>query len=732
MPAFKQSQFVNAIVESELAKLLTTTTLGNDRLGFMKGVEGKTLLVPADEEALNEFLQDVFKQKDYGTLFDGLEFLKFSKSTAKDIVGFVSTVASLVSVVGTVVAAVETAEKVFKLLGLADEAFDMEAAIREIGADVKKIYAYLEETEANEVYKTAEKVRSRLERMRNARDNTATSPSEQSRTELVRVAYELEEYIDTMLGFYSNRIPLSVSAHDGKTGSYLPLMGSIHLRYADGQPTPPNEGLATMVWDPGFYVDALAAALRLSVEINATLEPLFRSTGYRRDDFGTTAEKLRAFIKTWRSQIMVADPTAGVGPDGNLPLRWGILVGAVCPVTGMSSLSYYDSFPIQEVWAGSLFATGTPDSWRTPADPNSIKQQALTVHNHRLNQLIRACGLLDFERLLRQIEEIATAPSPTESVHFVPSSRFDLDVSRWLVRPEPVPVRIDLGSLARFSSYPDKTYEATRHAAEGVKVVRLLMGRRARQSLTRIGYQLRLGKRLVDLTTWEVAPEPERADVDWFPSQQISVDVEHEDDVYDCVQSRELTSAEEDSFDRGKGAGRAKRVFVNQRRGLVRYTLRVEFKPLANDEETAHLGEVTLTFTTPLYPDAKDAFVIDLDVLETHKAAGAPGVTEQTVVEGLNLHMVPSFMIAPADYFDDYLEARQRMLKAQIEAKLVDTRQRFDVSDIPRGVDPNPKFSAVVDAARIASSMETLRLAEREPGVAMAVKRHTIPSARRR
>jgi hypothetical protein len=297
------------------------------------------------------------------------------------------------------------------------------------------------------------------------------------------------------------------------------------------------------VWDPGYYVDLLAAAIRLRLVVATTMEPLYRSTGHRRSNIEGILPALRGFLDHWRALMMTADPAACVMTDGTLamyhPVRSfmpGIPVGAVSPVTGISSLRLFDDFPMKGYTSSSLFASGDlPDKFKA-TNPTQALHDAYEHHLPLVDRVIRACGLDDFERLYRELRAVACAPRPTESVRFASVRALSALGGPFAETPPLVmtPVTLDLGALKGWAQDPNKTYPAIRHFTSG-KVATLRLGRRGIRSHVRLGYKLRIDKEIFELTSWQTEPAPEQA-LDWFPSMPIEKDLLLRKKVYDCVQ----------------------------------------------------------------------------------------------------------------------------------------------------------------------------------------------------
>jgi hypothetical protein len=692
------------------------------------------------QKVVDDILDHAFTHHDFGVLFDGLEFLKFNRATAESIVSVVSTAASFMTAIGAIVGAVEAAGKVFEFLGITDAGgVDIEEKLREIGAKVDEIYGYLEREAINDIYKRAKALRYDVEWIRGAIATAAGSQSPAHLEGLDRRTDLLDKLIRDMLIPESGNVPFSritYSQASNPNALWFSLSGTPYLKQANGDETKKLTGLSSPVWDPGHYIDTLAAAIRLRIAAATSLEPLYRSTGSRRKDLEMLVPLMRKFLDHWHGAIMVADPEACVMTDGTLALYnkesfdWpGILVGAVCPVTGISSLRLFDAFPKTSSRNWSPFASGDmPDKFKA-ADPAQAVHDAYLRHVQLVDQVKRVCGLRDFENLYRELRDVAGPPKPTESVRFAAVRRVPAPHGPFGVTPLvlPIPATLDLGNLRRFSPDPNKTYPATRHFTSGSKVLTLRLARRGVQSRTQLGYKLRIDQEIIDLIAWQPQPAPE-VELVWFPTTPIERDLHLRKKVYDCVQSRHLTAAEEEGFDLSGDTGTAQRLLVNERTANVSAKVRIEFNPLPAGEPNPFLGEVKVFIQAVDPVHQPDAYLLDIDIFETHMAhVGPPPIQEEVLVEGHTLHVVPSYLVAGKDFFDDYWDAYLRMLRARTGALLEASRRKFDLADVPHTVDPSPKFSTVLTASSVELNTQLFEVLERDAGIAAEIERHMLP-----
>ncbi len=729
MRTFKQVQFdvaLRAKAQSEQGNFQVTSPGAMTLFSHETDVPSIFSGLEREQNAINEAIDHAFQVKDYSAIYDTLDFLKFSRMNAEAIVGVAATAAGFFSVVGSVLAVVQTVSELLKFFGTTSSGgFDLEAKVNAIGEEVHSIYLHLLGRAEQEQLNLAAEIRSSIGRVKDTVNSVRVSGlSPQPVADLSLAIDRLDETIDNLLSIPHGNIPFSPNSYKNPWYNYS---GTPYLAFADGKPTPKLTSLASFVWDPGHYIDSLAAALRLRVTAGATLEPLFRSTGHRRPRLESIVPKLRIFIDHWRDSFWVAQPSDCMLADGTLPLE-GFLIGAVCPVTGISSLRLFTNFPMKVISTSERawpWASGYSRQAKA-IDPQRVLLDALVQHQIAVNQVQRVCGLSEFAQLYQRLRDMAGPPRPTESVHFEAVNRLlPLPIPIAQFEPMPQQTMVDLGELKRWAVDPNKTYSATRFFTTGGKIVTMRLGRRARVSQVRTGYRISISGEMFDITTWESAPPPELANqIDWFPTESFEKVLTLQTNVYDCVQTRTLTIAEEESYDESGDSGNAQRLLVNERQATVNVKVRLDFTALAGGDNNAHLGEVRLTFMPDDVLDQPHAYLLDIDVLETHVKSADPPAQEEVTVEGMSLHIVPSWLKVPSEFFDDYQDALERMFQAQLRTKLV---KYLPLNEVPRFVDPQPKYLTVQEAATVALTTRMFELAERDASFSAEVEKFLIP-----
>lgn len=698
--------------------------------GIFSGLEN-------EQQAFNDAMGQAFKRHDYGAIYDTLEFLKFSRFNVESLVDLAATAAGFMSGVGSIVAAVQTITKVLEFMGATQSAdFDIQQRLISIGEQVNALYVHEVIKNQQETKNRAVDIRTKLQ------DITAAMHSVQTTGLSAATIEDLGDAIDLLDDTLGKMLPPEKGLVFFSRGTYAPSIqwlhyfGSPFLKRADGSTLPRLEELKTMVWDPGFYLDALAVALRLRIATGTTLEPLFRSTGHRLPKVIGLVPQLRTFIDEWRRQILVAQPWDCLLPDGTLaiydqfgPYGNGIMIGAMCPVTGISSLRMFTGFASTHTTTTTGWGFGGKGKRTMKAvDPKAALHDAVIQHQTAVLRLNQVCGLREFEELYQHLAALARPPHPSESVHFEAVRR--LHVPAEFAAVAPVPTTIDLGDLRQWATDPSKTYQATRHFTTGCKEVVLRLGRRARTSEVRLGYKLLIADKVYEITAYETAPPDSGGD--WFPAQPFDDRLTLPMKVYDCIQSRGMSAVEEEAFDENGDAGSAQRLLLNERETTVNVRIRVEFSAFVDGDHRSHLGEVRITFVPDEVTLQPHAYVLSVDVLETHVASTAPDfAVEEVRVEGLSLHIIPSWLKVGPEFFDDHQDAIERMWQVMLKKKLP-LEQALTLAGVPTFVDPSPKYATVREAAQVQLATKAFAIAARDPGFLADLQRFQVPRSRDR
>ena len=670
-------------------------------------LEPAVFLEQKDEDGgLLEFLKP--EPDDYKGLSKTLAFLKFSPSEAETLYnvigGTISTVAGVMSIVGAVGAVADLLTKM-GILETAETA--QEAALRHIGMRVEQIYGFLGAAERRGLYNEAIGWRVRTTQARSERANVRISRAPQLLDALMTRRAELDQAILTMLNLGKARIAFQRNVYgyasntmhwiDAAKAPFMNQTSGGAVNYADQ-----GQDLAGEIWDPAHYLDVLVSALEERVSVAVALEPAFRSTGLDRAILGEIARGMSAFVSAWRGAILVANAAAGLNGGGQLlspfanagdaPL--GILVGAVDPVSGVAALQpTWDGFTIVKVreylpweaWGGVYDETYAKD-------PSAALAAATALQATMLDQVIKGSGLERLSRLVSRLFALASPPAGSDFVRLKNASFHRVS------GPQPAGIEtIDLGRFKIFAADPAKTYQASRFQQVTEKTFRVRMARRGEISQVQLGYQLRLGGVDIELCPFSTAPLAGQPARPVFPSAPIQKTFTLAVRVYDSCQTRHLSAAEEDSFERDGRVAGVERMFLNERDGQARVRVSVTFAPTVSGSMGSYAGEAVVTIRALDPEDFPDAFILGVTVLETH--VGTDLQPSEVFADAMTIHMAPSVLILGMPFFVDLQDARLRMART-----IKGINDRFSLSDIgvPRRPEPDPAWRV----GRVAQDVE--------------------------
>ncbi|MFF2450282.1 hypothetical protein ACFVSW_24870 [Neobacillus sp. NPDC058068] len=678
---------------------------------------------------------------EYKGISKALKFLKFNEDEAKKLYDLIGGAINLASSIFSVVGMINTVTDLAKQFGLfgSKEMTDSEQ-LKEIGARVEQIYEYLKNTERRELYDKSLEWRSKIQKVREDLWNTGLSRSPQNLHFLKECANNLDDAITKMLDTRKADIAFQQAAYGYGIDypHWISIAYSPLIKRADGQKIPnywdPKKELQTNIWDAGYYIDVLFAALRERLIVTTAIEPAFRSTGFERQVLLNIANGLRNFIDMWRASILVVDPALGINFVGQLnnPLYYpypgslvkGILIGAVDPVTGISSIQSFDGFEIRHK-ESNVYEYG--GSWAV--EPEKALTATMKAHAAAVDSVIQACGINSLAKLESQFRAAASPPRQSQFVQ-LPDAKFRFHpkfiVPRGLgniIIEEGTPETIDLGNLKDFADDPNKTYPAMRYHREMEKTFRFKMARRAEMSGIQLGYRLRIAGKDIKLCPFSSSP-PEGIPSEPFPSKPIELKYQFTTDVYDCCQIRHFSASDEDTFEREGENG--ERVFHNMRKGRGHIQISVQFVPLVGGANDAHAGEAVVTIRN-LEPNAfPDAFILDVSVYETIFGSSI-GTTEEFEADSITIHMTPSYLIVGKDFFDDRWKALLRMFKAK--TRIIDKFALEDlITMVPTKPNPEPAWNIRRQALEIENSVAFIQEAMRaKPELVTEEIRHLLP-----
>lgn len=153
--------------------------------------------------------------------------------------------------------------------------------------------------------------------------------------------------------------------------------------------------------------------------------------------------------------------------------------------------------------------------------------------------------------------------------------------------------------------------------------------------------------------------------------------------------------AQENAFERDKVVPGTPRAFLNPRRGQVAMDVAVffSFDPQAAGPNAA--GRLRVEIASQAAEEFPDAVLLRAEVLETRFIYDDPmdplnGRLDEVVADWIVVHMVPSFIMLPAEFFED-LEAAKLAKLRHIPA----LQDRFSLDElvrngIPRSPMPSP------------------------------------------
>ncbi|HDR7854209.1 TPA: hypothetical protein ACLIVI_004733 [Bacillus pacificus] len=711
------------ILESErITQLDFPPILGDAKQGIF--MENKGLL---DE------LGEAYKPKkdDYKALSKGLEFLKFREDEAQDIYNLIGGAINLASSITTAIAIVNSATELARKLHLFGlEQTSSNESMQKIGKRIEQIYEYLKKENLRSLNKEAIIWRSKKANVDASLWNAKISRAQNILEQLDNRTNELDTAILSMLESEQGDIAFQKSVYNYKSnsGHWIDAAGTAALTLADGRILPSyrdeSSDLQTSIWDPGYYLDVLVSALHERLNVAMLLEPAFRSTAYDRDRLLQIANALQKFIEKWRASILVANPVAGISKDNTLynPLSnsiyvaEGILIGAVDPVTGISSLSNFEGFEIERsrtYLPGS--AWGGRWDYSKAVDPEKALSAAMNKHVALVDSVIQACGISSLSKLELQYRILASTPTVSEFVR-LPNAKFQFhDIANESIiingihisipnfsDSKGTPETIDLGKLKPFAANPNKTYPAMRFHREIEKTFKFKMARRAEWSKIQLGYRLRIAEKDFVLCPFSGRP-PEGIPSIPFPNTPIEVDYHFNTEVYDCCQIRHFSANEEDKFE--KEGESSERVFNNMRKGRAHIKVSINFEPLSGGDNDAHSGEVIVTIRNLEANKFPDSFIIKVSVFETRYNLKADEPVELEA-DWMTIHMTPSYLVVGQEFIDDYWDAFIRSLKT---IKGINDKLSLKDQQVPTRNIPEPAWSIRDKELEIENGLEILK-----------------------
>lgn len=633
------------------------------------------------------------KKDDYKAIRTGLKFLKFSGDDLETMFNLIGTAANIAAGLVTVVGWFGTAKDLLGKLGLLDTAAanPTDAAVQQIKAQTDAIYKHLAADAEIRLKQQAGEWLGLAQNTYGAIDTLKTSRSPENLRDVADRIAELDLAIREMLNPAHWTITFARGNYGYKPQSahWIDAAGNPCLVLANGTASEVLTDLASTIFDVGYFNNVLVRCLHVRLEAALAIEPAFRSTNYYRNELAEFAAGLDAMIGQWRGSLYLARPEAGFGPGGKLINPFdgdapdGVLIGAVDPVSGISSIQSFGNFSksYHTVHYPGVASGEVPDSSKA-LDPADALNRALAAHAPLVDQVIAASGL----GMLRQLQQkLWAAAQPPMGSDFAALS----EVGYRYVAPEgpSVDEPITLGRLARYAADPAKTYRAVRTFKTGAKSFHFGMARRSEMGRVQLGYALLVNGRRIDLCEFSGSPPPGRT-TDWFPTAAIDRPLDIACKVYDCIQDRPTDEAAETAFEKGEAILRTRRMLLNERNGNVRVRIRISFDATPEGSNSDHyVGRANVEVENLDHEQLRDTASLDIVVLETHVASQA-SQTMEVKADSMSLHVIGSTLTVEPGFFDDLLKARRNMVR---HSSAITTKFQTVDQTPPDHVDIDPK-----------------------------------------
>lgn len=706
------------------------------------------------------------KLESYPGLVTALQVLKFDVNDIKQYHQLLGTAVNIASSVVWVIGAFNAVVSVLDHLFGSQES-ETEARLKHISQRVDQIYGYLAQQDRKGLYMQAIDWRENLDTVRNAINNARISRAPLNLQALVERKDQLDIDLGTMLDPEMANIAFLRAVygfgpqHHGKAGAHwIGACISPYMTLADGTQInyryPENE-LRTTIWDPAHYIDVLLSGLIDRLLLVATTEPAFRATFYDMEQIRNLSNALTAFINKWRASMLVAHPFAGIDGAGLMhhaetSAPPGISLGAIDPVTGIAFYTgFWDGFTYTATWKASIEAKGSPDETRA-VDPAAARAAALDVQARLLDGAIHVSGIAKLVELRTRLQEILTFTTVGSDYVKLPNASFHLVE---LKGPAPQAEQVELGFIGMYSKNPNRKYDGQRYWQTIEKRFRFAMPVRTDVSYVQVGYRIEFGGRNLELIPFSVAPGYGTAAR--FPTQPLSMEIRAEDwSVYDVHQSKIFAPREENDFEGGVDAPweaaspynpsigavsgisklepaskyattyrpvgyefvPADRLFLNEKRGPVALKIDVSFESDLNNPSQPYLGYANVTIRNLDPERCSGGVILPVTVFERRVVDGT-GRTEEFIADRMTIHIVPSFLVLGAEYFQDRREGM-----AQIDSIYGGLNRKYAISDlqiIP--VDPEwiVRRKALEEVARINAIQ---RFEREEPEIASQMLRN--------
>jgi hypothetical protein len=163
------------------------------------------------------------------------------------------------------------------------------------------------------------------------------------------------------------------------------------------------------------------------------------------------------------------------------------------------------------------------------------------------------------------------------------------------------------------------------------------------------------------------------------------------------------------------------RLFVNPRQGQVKLSLEVKFAFDPTDPTMPVAGRADVTLRNEDPQNCPDASIVQLQVIETFVPGSAlPGETDTRLAGEVDLHMMPTLLLAGSEYFKDRQDAIVAM-----GTMMKDVNERYVRVQGPR---PRPGSPVERFALRENAIIEAMSALERDaPEEFQRIAARTVP-----
>ncbi|MFE2252625.1 hypothetical protein [Streptomyces lavendulae] len=493
------------------------------------------------------------------------------------------------------------------------------------------------------------------------------------------------------------------------------------------------------IWDPGYYIDLAVVGLRAYLVGLAAVEPLYRSTDDRRRDLLMLVDKLGAFIEYWKNSLIVTQVNDCIDDNGFIQHPLGALfpdqlsdrtvIGVADLAVGASMIDeqYKLDLPM------AIDSTPAPpiSTWPSLSSRARVQDidQARAAYEAALKSMIQEmeeyCGIAELRRLRQNLIDLTTSPAGSLFCKIGDFTGVTALLWYW-----PTTEGIQLPDLiARGANKKEREYNAQRVSQSFFKKFRFPLARRMDESSIQLGYRVvvSLGSAELELlicpySSWNY-PTAQLTPDKMFPVVHFEKVLECTDaKLYDAIQSEPFTSAEENQYDAsGLPPDGKARILVGKGTGPMGIHVTLDTSIDLQNDDHPYVGYADMQLQM-LHPDEEYAFTVGVEVFETGIEAASHQPVEQRA-DSAGFYMIPTFLIAEADYFTDYRAGEAGIKKMFSDVPvLVDTQQ---LRRPPRDI----SFRGVLAARQLAQAAKVFEdIQLRDPGAMERIfVSHSLP-----